>query len=121
MEGGEDTKVETVMCERFKAQKEEEEEEGVAEARTASHISSMARRRFMITDILNSSLERRAEAKVAEGGPGAWAEQGLDMRLLFPRLPLNLQQGPGKLDQETESDNDNEDENDHEGEKGKIE
>ena len=41
--------------------------------------SLQARRRFMITDILNSVEVRREE----EGAPA----RGLDMRLLFPGLP----------------------------------
>ena len=75
----------------------------------SSDISGLqARRRFMITDILNSSLER-------DRGP-----PGLDMRLLFPRLPLSLGQEAERAEAETDTDNEAEEEDgEHDDEKGK--
>ena len=73
-----------------------------------SEISALqARRRFMITDILNSSLESRDQ-------------KGLDMRLLFPHLPLNLSSDPEKADTETDTDNEAEEDGEADYEKGEF-
>ena len=93
--GGEDTKLETVVaCEKFNL---------VGGERT-DMSNLQARRRFMITDILNSSLEKREQESAG----------GLDMRLLFPRIPLNLSQDVDKQDTDT----DNEEEADMDENKG---
>ena len=77
----------------------------MAGERSPELSSLQARRRFMITDILNSSLDH------TEHRAG-----GLDMRLLFPRLPLDLHHAKD----EPQSDTDNEEEQDNgEDEKGK--
>ena len=76
-----------------------------------------AKRRFMITDILNSAVENAKE------------QQGLDMRLLFPgvtRLPMS--HSPDSFqkhhshspDLEGDSDNEGEDDQDDDNDKGKY-
>ena len=75
-----------------------------------------AKRRFMITDILNSAVENAKE------------QQGLDMRLLFPgvtRLPMS--HSPDSFqkhhshspDLEGDSDNEGEDDQEDDNDKGK--
>ena len=76
-----------------------------------------AKRRFMITDILNSAVENAKE------------QQGLDMRLLFPgvtRLPMShspdafQKHHSHSPDLEGDSDNEGEDDQDDDNEKGKY-
>ena len=70
-----------------------------------------AKRRFMITDILNSAVENAKE------------QQGLDMRLLFPgvtRLPMSHSHHSHSPDLEGDSDNEGEDDQDDDNDKGKY-
>ena len=82
-----------------------------------TQLSSMqARRRFMITDILNSAVEETG---------GGEEKARLDMRLLFPGVPGLQQQLPGikyqpvGSDVEPDSDNEGDEELDDGSEKGK--
>ena len=95
-----------------------------------SSLHQQVRRRFMITDILSSAA---AAAAVDNGGGGTAIDDdtdrrqddkplvatALDMRLLFPHLPLgSLTSSAERADMETDTDNEGEDEGETDHEKG---
>ena len=116
MESKEDVKLEqeTVMQNSFKVASNLNGPENDQDPKM-SNIQAKIKRRFMITDILNSAVESAKE------------QNGLDMRLLFPGVTrLQMSQAPEhfpKLQSEhspdLDGDSDNEGEEDHdEDEKG---
>ena len=118
MESKEDVKLEqeTVMQNSFTVASNLNGPENDQEPKM-SNIQAKIKRRFMITDILNSAVESAKEQK------------GLDMRLLFPGVTrLQMPQAPEhfpKLQSEhspdLDGDSDNEGEDDHdEDDKGIV-
>ena len=81
-----------------------------------------AKRRFMITDILNSAVESARDQQLQQG-------PGLDMRLLFPgsvpRLPLAPAPAPAPAprhheDHDADSDNEADEDQEDGEEKGSV-
>ncbi len=92
-----------------------------------SSLQQQVRRRFMITDILSSAAaavvdrNRCAPGDADESGRMAQpaAAAALDMRLLFPNLPLGGGGLPERTDIETDTDNEGEEDGETDHEKGK--
>ena len=117
MESKEEIKLETsIQAKRMLFDKMDTKEEIKLESEPKMS-NLQAKRRFMITDILNSAVENAKE------------QQGLDMRLLFPgvtRLPMS--HSPDSFqkhhshspDLEGDSDNEGEDDQDDDNDKGKY-
>jgi hypothetical protein len=93
-----------------------------------SSLQQQVRRRFMITDILSSAAaavvdRNRCGGDTDESGriaqPAASAA-ALDMRLLFPNLPLGGGGLPERTDIETDTDNEGEEDGETDHEKGEM-
>ncbi len=90
-----------------------------------SSLQQQVRRRFMITDILSSAAaavvdRNRCGGDSDESGRMAQpaASAALDMRLLFPNLPLGGGGLPERTDIETDTDNEGEEDGETDHEKG---
>jgi hypothetical protein len=90
-----------------------------------SSLQQQVRRRFMITDILSSAAaavvdRNRCGGDTDESGRMAQPAAALDMRLLFPNLPLGGGGGglPERTDIETDTDNEGEEDGETDHEKG---
>ncbi len=90
-----------------------------------SSLQQQVRRRFMITDILSSAAaavvdRNRCGGDTDESGRMAQpaAAAALDMRLLFPNLPLGGGGLPERTDIETDTDNEGEEDGETDHEKG---
>ena len=118
----EETKLGSAVCERFSGNggnldhAQDMHEREIAEKTTAEELTSnlqQARRRFMITDILNSTaLDSKKDSPL-----GATAG-GLDMRLFFPQMAAAAVANYAAAEKAAEG-GESEDENDEVGSEGK--